>query len=133
MKKKLLQYGICGAIGAVIAVFMMAFNGLFQVSEASAKDVMAIVSDALFLPGALLASIGVLLWVAKEGLFDMISYGVRWAAHSLVPVIKLESRTFYEYKVEKDKKRRPVPYFVIIVGLVYIALAIVAIIISANL
>ena len=133
MKKKILQYGICGVVGAIIAVAIMAANGLFQAPGVSAKEAMAIVSDALIIPGAVFACMGVLMWVASNGLFDMLGYAIRWAGHSLIPVIKLESRDFYEYKVEKEKKRRPVPYFVLIVGLAYIALSVIAIIVWANL
>ncbi|MBQ3013424.1 MAG: DUF3899 domain-containing protein [Clostridia bacterium] len=133
MKKKLLQYGVCSAIGVVLAVFVMAFEGLFGSSGLSAKDVMAILCDAFFFPGALMASIGGLAWIASTGFFDMISYAVNVGAHSLLPFIKLESRTFYDYKEAKAKKRGSAPHFILVVGLILVALSVIPIVIRTIL
>ncbi|MBR4032739.1 MAG: DUF3899 domain-containing protein [Clostridia bacterium] len=133
MKKKLWQYGVCSAIGAVLSVFVMAFEGLFGSSGLSAKDVMAILCDAFFFSGALMASFGGLAWIASTGFFDMISYAINVGAHSLLPFIKLESRTFYDYKEAKAKKRGSAPRFILVVGLIFVALSVIPIIIRANL
>ena len=131
MKKKLIQYGVCGVIGALIAYWVMYSKQLFAVEHPLA-DVYLILSDAFFVPGILLASFGVLLWISTTGLFDSIGFAFRAAAHALLPFIRYERITFYDYKMEKAEKRGSVPYFVMIVGAFYILLAVIAAVLCST-
>lgn len=81
--------------------------------------------DAFFVPGVILCGFGLLLFVANDGFFDMINYGV-------LKVLKLVQReekraafpkTFYEYKVMKDGSRKGGFAWLVWVGLGFIALA----------
>ena len=68
MKKRLIQYGVCGVVGALIAYWIMNSKGLFSLGYSTA-DVFLILSDAFFVPGILITLFGVLLWIATTGLF----------------------------------------------------------------
>ena len=134
MKKKLLQYGLCGAFGAAIAIWIIAAEGLFQPVDTTLKEAMFILCDAFFVPGALLTAFGAMLWVATTGFFDALGYAVRVAGHLFLPFAKLERQSYYEYKEAKAEKRgSTVPYFVIIVGFCYLALSVICCIVWANL
>ena len=128
-KKKLLQYGICGLVGAVIAYFVMDAEGLFLIWGSSKQSVVSILCDAFFVPGILLTMFGCLLWIANTGFFDSLGYAVRTAAHLLIPFRKTERKTFYDYKEEKAEKRGKTPTFIGIVGGFYLLLSAVFLVI----
>ncbi len=86
---------------------------------------MLILCDAFFVAGILLALFGVLLWIASTGFFDSIAYIGRTAAHLLLPFLHGERKSFYEYKLEKQEKRKETLSFVIYVGLGFLAVALV--------
>ena len=122
MKKRLIQYGVCGVVGALIAYWIMNSKGLFSLGYSTA-DVFLILSDAFFVPGILITLFGVLLWIATTGLFDSIGFAFSSAAHALLPFIRHDHKTFYDYKMEKAEKRGSTPYFMLIVGAFYLILA----------
>ncbi len=124
MKKRLIQYGVCGVIGALIAYWIMSSKGLF-VPGHSMAEVFFILSDAFFVPGILIILFGALLWISTTGLFDSIGFAFSAAAHALLPFVRHEHKTFYDYKMEKAEKRGSTPYFMLIVGAFYLILAII--------
>ena len=132
MKKKLLQYGICGAIGALLALWVMDMSGFFELWQQPA-EAMLILCDAFFVPGILLVMFGALMWIATTGFFDSIAFAFRAAGHLLLPFLHLERKTYYDYKAEKAEKRGSTPYFIFIVGACYLALSVVFLIIWAAL
>lgn len=124
MKKKLLQYGFCGIFGALMAYWVMQTQGLFQ-AGLETVDTVAILCNAFFVPGILLACLGALLWVATTGFFDSIGYAFRAAGHLLLPFLRIERKTYYDYKTEKAEKRSQVPGFIFHVGGFYMALSLI--------
>ena len=129
LKKKLLQYGICGLVGALMAYFVMDSEGLFLTWGASRENTLTILCDAFFVPGIFLVMLGCLLWIANTGFFDSLGYAVRTAAHLLIPFRKVERKTFYDYKEEKAEKRGKTPAFIGIVGGFYLLLSAVFLVI----
>ena len=131
MKKKLLQYGICGAIGALLAYWVMHSEGLFEVwSERTAA--VAILCDAFFVPGILFIMVGALVWIASTGFFDSIGYAARTASHLLLPssLRKGERKSYYEYKTEKAEKRGKFPIYIFIVGAFFLFIWLICVIIG---
>ena len=128
MKKKLLQYGICGAVGALMAYWVMDLEGLFILWGETATA-MSILCNAFFVPGILLASFGALLWVAGTGFFDSIAYAFRVAGHVILPFLRSDRKSYYDYKAEKAEKRAPLPAFVFHVGAFYLGLSILCLVI----
>lgn len=132
MKKKLLHYGICFIIGALIAYWVMNIEGLFLLTVHS--EIAAVLCDAFFVPGILLTMVGCLIWISTTGFFDSIGYAVSVGIHLLLPFInKGERKSYYDYKVEKDEKRGKTPIFIFIVGLFYLLLSSIALIVWTNL
>ena len=123
MKKKLIQYGVCTTLGALIAVWVMDTEGMFVIENPDLNMVCLILADAFFVPGILILLFGALLWISTTGLFDSVSYALRTAAHSLLPFLHFERKSFYDYKVEKAEKRGNTPYFAMIVGAFYLVLS----------
>ena len=128
MKKKLLQYGICLVFGAVLAYWVMDAEGLFILWGEKATAV-SILCNAFFVPGILLASFGTLFWIAGTGFFDSIAYAFRVAGHILLPFIRSERKTYYDYKAEKAEKRVPIPGFIFHVGAFYLVLSIICLVV----
>ena len=132
MKKKLLQYLICFIVGALIAFLIMESKGLFTVNEP--VEIAAILCDAFFVPGILFVMIGALVWISTTGLFDSLGYAFHVASHTLLPFLfKSANKSFYDYKAEKDESRAKTPAFVFIVGVVFLAASVIALIIWQNL
>ena len=110
-------YTILG--GGAAAVYLMYYQGLF-VGGLDTATVMMMLSDAFFLPGAAILGVGLLVWVAGEGMFDMMAYGVKmlWDV-----AYKHEWETYHDYRVRKGKKEKMNAGFLIFVGLAFVLLA----------
>ena len=133
MKKKLLQYGICLLIGALMAYWVMQTEGLSLV-WGNYAEMAAVFCDAFFVPGILLTMVGCLIWIATTGFFDSIGYAVKVGMHIILHFFnKGERKSYYDYKMEKDEKRGKTPIFVFIVGAFYLVLSGIALIIWMNL
>ena len=121
MKGFLLRYGLTAAIGAFVAFLIMIGKGIF--AAADSIEVLHILCDAFFVPGALLVCAGLLIFVSNGGVFDMLAYGVMLVFDGLRrDVTKRKYRTFYDYRESRKGKKREMG-FILIVGLVYIAVA----------
>ena len=117
MKKKLLQYGISTAVGAAISVWVMHMEGLFEIEGLTKDLIYMILCDAFFVAGIFLALFGALVWISSTGFFDTFGFAFRTAAHLILPFIKHDNKTFYDYKTEKAEKRGDTKGFLVIVGI----------------
>jgi hypothetical protein len=124
VKKKLLQYGITTVVGGLIAWRVMDAEGLFLIAG-EPEHTKAILCDAFFVPGILLALIGMIVWVSSTGFFDALGYAVKTAAHMFIPFIKTERQSFYDYKMAKAEKRGSTPHFITFVGIAFILVSVV--------
>ena len=109
-----------GVAGALTVAFLR------DVFSMSGTELLGGLSDSFTIPGAILVSVGGLLWVAGDGFFDMLSYGLKNGLHALLPVYKLEQRSFYDYKVARMEKREKgafVPF--LLVGLAFLLISLV--------
>ncbi len=133
MKKKILQYGICLDIGALMAFLVMQNEGLFSLDDGELIDIVAILCDAFFVPGIFLASVGSLVWISTTGFFDAVGYAFSVAGHILLPFIKGRHASYYDYKTEKAERRGKTPVYIFIVGAFYLVLSGIALIVWFNL
>ena len=92
-------------------------------------------SDALFIDGAVLLGFGLLAWIAGNGVFDMMGYGL----YRAVAVFKFRGEIRYKtpdsFKDKRNENRRKSPFFFpiyLILGGVLIVLGIVFAILSMN-
>lgn len=97
------------AIRIGVAAFLSAALVVYQMGELpeNAAGRVRVFSDAFFIVGMLYSCIGALIWVSTTGFFDIFSYAFRKGAHALIPGRITDTvGGFYEYKLEKQEKRK---------------------------
>ena len=124
LKKRLLQYGITAGIGLLASLLIMNAQGLF-VLFGNNTQTWSILSDAFFVPGIILVSLGALIWIAGTGLFDSVSYALSVAAHAIIPFLKNRPKNYYDYKSERESKGSRTPMFILYTGGGFLLLAVV--------
>lgn len=131
MKKTLLRYGITFAVGLLLAFCAMLAQGIFSQTETVA--VMKILCNAFFASGVVIACVGLLVVATEGGAFDMLAYAVVLIFDGLRrDVTKRKYKDFYEYKQAKKEKKRSFAYL-LIVGLIFIAISLIFLIPYYNL
>ena len=126
------RWVIAAAVGLLIAFLIMVLKGGFRAADPA--DFWGSLSDAFFVPGALLAGVGILIWVSDQGEFDMLRYGVK-KAFTIVLSEERRSRqpkTFHDYRT-KRQEREPASFsYLLILGAVMILAGIVFVAISGQ-
>ena len=123
-KSKLWSYGVYAAVALIVSVTSACIWKLFFQTEL--LQVIRILADALFLPGALFVGISLIGWISSKGTFDIFGYSMR----SLFSMFKRESyykrqETFFDYRQSKDETRKPFNLPMLVVGLVFLALGLI--------
>lgn len=93
-------------------------------------------SDGFFIVAVLFVGMGTLLWVSTTGFFDIFSYAMKSLLVLFSPLKKpSEHPHFYEYKCEREAKRKgkPITHTVLIVGLILLALSLICLALYYNL
>ncbi len=125
MKNRNLITYIVGIVIGMIFFFIYAFSGgLFETTTTS--ELLRVLCDCFTVPGIILGGMGLLSWASNKGAYDMLSYGfgsVFGPFWNLITGKKSEYKRFYEYKVEKEEKRKPWNREFFFVGLGFLALA----------
>lgn len=121
--KTSLKYLITFAVGLAAAFAVALIGGIFSLTETS--GICRVLSDACFVPGFLILAVGLLQVASRGGTFDMLAYGFISIFDALRrDVSKRKYKNFYEYRRARQEKK-PSSAHLITVGLVFIALAIV--------
>ena len=125
MKEKinLKPYIIAGIVSFILGVFI--FILIFLILKKPAVDGLA------FGTLALLASSG-LIWVAREGFFDIFSYGFKQLGHSMFSKKPNEFNNYSEYREAKNEvreKRSKYYISVAVVGAFFLIITIIVYII----
>ena len=102
-KKMLIKSLIVTGIGVVAFLVVMWLRDFF--AQESLAEKYRILADAACIPGAVLVSAAGIVWVSMDGLFDMLGYAMSRVGGTLIPGAKMNSDTFYDYKVKKVEKR----------------------------
>ena len=111
---------------AVMGIATWIILALRGQSPELAQDVRYLnLADAFTIPSVIMLMVGVLVWVAGKGTFDMLTYGISRAATSLIPGFKGTNEKFYDYKMRKAEKPKMDFVFLLISGGVYFIPAIV--------
>ena len=117
------QYLIPLLVGIGFAVVFLWSRG--TLGKTDAQELLRDVSDAFFIPGVLLVCVGGLLFVAGNGIFDMLNFGVMKVL-SLVRSDKYRAkqpRTYYDYVSARNANRRGGYSGLLWVGLIFLLLA----------
>lgn len=123
-KKALLQYGITVLVGLCIALPSAFARGLAggQGMALSARYL----SDGCFVAAVVLIGIGALCWVSATGFFDIFSYAFKSLLVLFSPLKHpRDQQSFFDYKTMKAEKRGTVPKYILLVGLIYLAVSLV--------
>ena len=121
MNEKLLSYlkkylAAFGAMGLVTGLILT----LRELSKATdVAERYRILADSFTTPSIIIVMVGLLVWVAGEGTFDMISYGLGRGINSIIPFRQQKDETFYDYKMRKKDKRIKGYSFLFISGGIY--------------
>ena len=117
------QYIIPLLAGVGFAAALLWLRG--TLGKTDAQEQLRDVSDAFFVPGVLLVCTGALLFVAGNGIFDMLNFGVMKVL-SLVRSEKYRAqqpRTYYDYVSAKNDSRRSGYSGLLWAGLLFLLLA----------
>lgn len=125
--KKALPYIITAVVGIIIFVIIICTKKIWNADETYVT--MQIMSDACFVPGVLLGGMGLIIFASNGGAFDMLAYAVI----RFFDLFKRDPRNkkykdFYEYREAKKEKKRGMA-FMLIVGAVFILLAVIFLIV----
>lgn len=125
--KRALPYIITSVVGIIIFIVIICTQKVWDAD--GAYGVMRILSDACFVPGVLLAGAGLIVFASNGGAFDMLAY----AAIKFFDLFRKDCRNkkykdFYEYREAKKDKKRGMA-FMLIVGAVFIAFAVIFLIV----
>ena len=123
-KATIIKYAVTFAAGLVLAFLYCLMKGLFESGEEI--DRLRIVCDGVTLSGVLMLCVGLLTLVNKEGIFDGLGYSFRSMRRVFLNYRwddKDTPKTYYDYKQSVDKKRK-ISWNLIIVGLCFLAVAI---------
>jgi hypothetical protein len=121
MKKKLLSYAITTVVGLAIALTIMLSKDVF--GQTKNYEVMRILCDSFFVPGVLLAGVGVIIFASNGGAFDMLAYGaIMFFDLFKKDLSKRKYKDFYSYREAKKGTDRSMS-FMLVVGLAFIIIA----------
>ena len=129
-KSKSRKYIIASAIGVAIGICVFAIKGGFDATDKILT--LYALCDAFFVPGILLLGFGTLLFCADDGVFDMLTYGTM----KVVNLVRSEKRrssfpkTFYDYRVMKQEGRKGGFGYLMIIGAVFLAVAVLFLILA---
>ncbi len=133
IKKVIISYVITSVLALAFTFFIAytsdAFSGTLQ-----KRTLFGVISDAFFVPGGVFFGFGILLKIADGGFFDSVSFILKRAFLSLIPGARIaKEENYQEYKSKKEGRRKRSQFSsVIIVGLVFIAIAAVFLVLYAN-
>lgn len=119
------------AIGLAMTAAVLASRGGFD--QPDGATMMYALCDACFVPGVFFTSIGILVLVANDGLFDMLAYG----AHSLLVLFSAlrkpeNHESYYDFKVRRAEHRKRPSLIILWVGLIFLAAATIFLIVYFN-
>ncbi len=119
--KKAVPYVVSAVVGMVVFTIIVCTKKIWNYDDD--KQVLRILSDAFFVPGVILAGVGLLIFASNGGAFDMLSYAfIRFFDLFRRDVRNKKYKDFYEYREAKKDKKRGMA-FMLIVGVIFIALA----------
>lgn len=119
--KKAVPYVVSAVVGMVVFTIIVCTKKIWNYDDD--KQVLRILSDAFFVPGVILAGVGLLIFASNGGAFDMLSYAfIRFCDLFRRDVRNKKYKDFYEYREAKKDKKRGMA-FMLTVGVIFIALA----------
>ena len=120
--RTLIKYGVAIASCLAIGVYYLAGRDFL------AQDLQnryRLLSDAFSLPGLLCLFSGVGIWLSNEGAFNGLTWVVTYTIKSLIPIARDTRESYGDYVVRQRGKQVSGVGFLIIVGIVMIAISLI--------
>ena len=122
-RKRALGYGVCAVLALAVSLGVARYRG--AAPELPFALNCRYLSDGFFFTGLIFTGIGALTLIAGTGFFDVFSY----AFHSLLVLFSALRRpeehvSYFDYKLERDAKRKKPLWMILLTGLVCIALSV---------
>ena len=115
---------ISAGLGLCMAMLISVGRGAFA-AETAADRLLAF-CDGFSVSGVLLLCFGAMIWISNEGFFDVLSYAAQKGLHHLIPGRASEDLgSFYDYKISKANGKRAGSAFLIVPGIVILAVGLV--------
>ena len=130
LRNNLLKYGITALVGGAMTWFTLWSYEYTAVVDPAEK--LRLLSDALTIPGVILIMVGFLVMVANGGFFNGISYAFNYAVRMLIPGASKDVGKYKDYVERRSKAPKLGFSFLFVVGGVFLAVAIVLIILFYN-
>lgn len=125
--KRALPYLITTIVGAIVSVIVICVGRVWTIVET--REIFGLLSNAFFVPGVLIAGVGLIIFASNGGAFYMLGYGMHMFVNKFRrDLSKRKYKDFYEYQEEKKKKKIKFG-FLLAVGGAFIVLAVVMIIV----
>ena len=106
------KHAVCLGVGIAAAFLVAAARGLFSADVKAA--VLLCLTDGCFVASVLFLGVGLLMFSADGGTFDMLAYGVKSVFSVFLPAQKRKNReSFYDYRQRKRAKKKPVAPFLV--------------------
>jgi len=122
-KSQLLKYGLATGIALAYAIYTVISQNAFS---QDLRGMLRIISDGLFLPGALMLLIGLLLVVSNHGAFDALAYTGKSIKRLFIPERPGEKRVNYREYVEQRREKKTTGFgFLFIVGGVFTVIGLI--------
>lgn len=129
--KKIWKYLITIALGSAVVLTLLITRQTF--AQTDLQTIYKDLCDAFFVPGIIIAGFGALVFCTNGGTFDMLAYSmIRFFALFQRDVTKVKHRTFYDYRMAQKEKHRSFGYM-LVVGCVFIVVAVVFLVLYDNL
>lgn len=119
--KKPLKYAISGSVCLALAAWYCLSRGFSQLTLAEKYRTLC---DAFTVPGIVCLCVGVLIWVAGDGIFHGLGYCLSVTRRALFPTGRREQETYYDYVQRRRQKNRPACGFLLITGSVCMLIAV---------
>ena len=133
LKKALVKYGVTTVIGLAVSYLVCEVKDVRTLTEK--QEIYHVLSDAFTLPGTLILGVALLVWLANKEYFVSLGYVLSRAGRALIPFGRTYEKheTFHDYVMRKREKEPVKGYgFLFIVGLAFIAVAVVFLILYHN-
>lgn len=135
-----ITFGICLILGFLVALLQGIFKPYAEVVAKTNwnianefQKVFFILCNSAFVVGVICTSLGLLVFVADRGAFDMLIYGVRrFISLFQKDVNKIKYKTFYDYRIAKEGRPKRGFFYMVAVGLFYIGLSLLFLLIYTR-
>ena len=126
MRKKVIGFVLCCISGAAICFLICLLNHYAELE--SEQEKLRILCDGFTIPGVLMIGISGLIYVANKGAFYGLGYGLRTAKEILLPFLPHEYVRYRDYVAKKKEKKVKGYLFILIAGLLFLAVGIILLI-----